>query len=179
MVHRPGKGNPADYLSRNPVLSEQDAHDMAEHYINYLMSEAIPPAISQELLEIETLKDECLQAVIRRISGAIKKENDLSISKGFDHVFDELSVVGQDEKALIMRSNRVVIPLILQRCVVLIAYDGHQGVSKTKELLRSKVWFVGIDKLVEEVIRSCHACQINTKSVSSELVRMSEMPNGP
>jgi hypothetical protein len=173
VVHRPVKGNPADYLSRNPVLSEQDAHDMAEHYINYLMSEAIPPAISQELLEIETSKDECLQAVIRRISGAIKNEND------FDHVFDELSVVGQDEKALIMRSNRVLIPLILQRCVVLIALDGHQGVSKTKELLRSKVWFVGINKLVEEVIRSCHSCQINTKSVSSEPVRMSEMPNGP
>jgi hypothetical protein len=69
-----------------------------------------------------------------------------------------------------MRSNRVVIPLILQRCVVLIAHDGHQGVSKTKELLRSKVWFVGIDRLVEEVIwcqMSCHGCQINTKSVSS------------
>ena len=177
--HRPGKGNPADYLSRNPVLGEQDAHDMAEHYINYLMSEAIPTAISQELLEIETSKDECLQAVIRRINGELKNENDLLISKEFDHVFAELSVVGHDKKALIMRSNRVVIPVILQRCVVLIAHDGHQGVSKTKELLRSKVWFVGIDRLVEEVIRSCHACQINTKSVSSEPVRMSEMPKGP
>ena len=117
MEHRPGKGNPADYLSRNPVLGEQDAHDMAEHYINYLMSEAIPTAISQELLEIETSKDECLQAVIRRINGELKNENDLLISKEFDHVFAELSVVGHDKKALIMRSNRVVVPVILQRCL--------------------------------------------------------------
>jgi len=33
----------------------------------------------------------------------------------------------------------------------------RQGISKTKELLRSKVWFVGIDSRVDEVIQVCHA----------------------
>ena len=100
-------------------------------------------------------------------------------SKWFDRVFDELSVIGCDNKAIVMCANRVVIPSALHRCVVLVAHDGHQGVSKTKDLLRSKVWFIGIDNLVEEVIRSCHACQMNTEKVNSEPVRMSSMPSGP
>ena len=60
-------------------------------------------------------------------------------------------------KAIVMRSYRVIVPAVLQRSVVLLAHDGHQEISKTKELLRSKVWFVGIDSLVDEVIRVCHA----------------------
>ena len=30
---------------------------------------------------------------------------------------------------------------------------------KTKQLIREKVWFPGIDKQVEEVVRSCIPCQ--------------------
>ena len=41
-----------------------------------------------------------------------------------------------------------------------LAHLGHQGIVKTKQLIRDKVWFPGIDKLTEDkvnkTLRSVH-----------------------
>ncbi|CAB4027077.1 Retrovirus-related Pol poly from transposon, partial [Paramuricea clavata] len=39
------------------------------------------------------------------------------------------------------------------------AHKGHQGIVKTKQALRTKVWGPRIDKDAEEFIKHCHACQ--------------------
>ena len=45
--------------------------------------------------------------------------------------------------------------------MVKIAHEGHQGIVRTKQLLRAHVWFPGIDKMVEKHVGKClHvACQ--------------------
>ena len=40
-----------------------------------------------------------------------------------------------------------------------LAHQGHQGLCKTKSLLREHVWFPGMDKLVKEEIDQCIPCQ--------------------
>jgi Integrase zinc binding domain len=50
----------------------------------------------------------------------------------------------------------------LQRRAVQLAHSRHQGVVKTKQLLREKVWFSNIDSTVETIISRCIACQANT-----------------
>ena len=70
-------------------------------------------------------------------------------------------------------------PDSLQRHVILLAHDGHQGIVKTKVLLRSKVWFPNIDKKVESFIATCESCQINTSKISFVPFQMSKMPSGP
>ena len=45
--HRPGCGNPADYLSRNPVSQELETHSIAEDYINYLFASTIPKSLTR------------------------------------------------------------------------------------------------------------------------------------
>lgn len=57
-----------------------------------------------------------------------------------------------------MRQARIVIPGKLQNKIIDIAHEGHQGIHKTKQLLRETVWFPGIDKLVENKIKKCLAC---------------------
>ena len=51
---------------------------------------------------------------------------------------------------------------------------------KTKQLLREKVWFPGIDKQVEHLVKSCLPCQAVTKNPEPkpELL-MSELSDGP
>jgi hypothetical protein len=38
---------------------------------------------------------------------------------------------------------------------------GHQGLTKTKKLLRERVFFFGIDRLVEQVVKECPICELN------------------
>ena len=59
------------------------------------------------------------------------------------------------QDGLILRGNCIVIPESLQSEIIDLAHVGHQGISKTKALIRSRVWFSGIDRLVEDKIKTC------------------------
>ena len=63
------------------------------------------------------------------------------------------------EADLIIRGNRLVIPTKLRQQVISLAHEGHQGLIKTKKLLREKVWFPKIDTLTEKAVKECLACQ--------------------
>lgn len=80
----------------------------------------------------------------------------------FTNFKDEPSVAD----GVILRDHRLVIPKVLHRKVIDIAHQSHQGIVKTKQLIREKVWFPGIDKQVEEVVRSCIPCQASYTGLS-------------
>ena len=63
------------------------------------------------------------------------------------------------EADLIIRGNRLVIPTKLLHQVISLAHEGHQGLIKTKKLLREKVWFPKIDTLTEKAVKEGLACQ--------------------
>jgi hypothetical protein len=60
-----------------------------------------------------------------------------------------------------------------------LAHGGHQGIVKTKALIRSNVWFPGIDARVEQAIKVCVECQVNTDRENYEPMKPSFMPAGP
>ena len=74
---------------------------------------------------------------------------------------------------------RFSIPKSLQERVISICHEGHLGIVKTKQLLRSKVWFSGIDKSVERRVASCIPCQASINTSQREPLKMSPTPNGP
>ena len=51
--------------------------------------------------------------------------------------------------------------------------------SKTKSLLREKVWFPQMDKLVERQLGQCIPCLAATPKNSKEALKMSKLPDGP
>ena len=57
------------------------------------------------------------------------------------------------------------------------AHEGHQGINKTKALLREKVWFPGINKMVEQRVNSYLAFQVATPEVAREPLQMSPLPD--
>ena len=63
--------------------------------------------------------------------------------------------------------------------MVNLAHEGYQGLVKTKSLLREKVWFPHIDKLVESTVKSCEACLIATPECKREPLQMSPLPAAP
>ena len=55
-----------------------------------------------------------------------------------------------------------------------LAHEGHPGIINMKKVLRTKVWWPGIDKDEEKFCKSCYGCQL-----VSELMSRTELPSGP
>lgn len=185
--YKPGKDNPADYMSRHPTykLMASKHEQMAEKYINFLADTDTPSAVTLEEIQEATVQDATLQSVIKLVNTgkwhALKELaepeahlNDLIL---FRNVKDDLCV--NAERNIILKGTQLVIPAKIRKRVVQLAHEGHQGITKTKSFIRSKVWFPGMDKAVEEEVESCIPCQANTNRSVKEPLSMSELPKGP
>ncbi len=80
---------------------------------------------------------------------------------------------------MLLKSDRIVVPAALQERIVDIAHEGHMGIVKTKALLREKVWFPCMDKMVESKIKACLPCQVVTPMYIREPLKMSVLPDNP
>ena len=78
-----------------------------------------------------------------------------------------------------LRGSRIVIPKALQDRAISIAHEGHQGLVKTKQLLREKIWFPRTDDSVKQKIDKCIACQVNSSGNHSDPLQMSTLPPEP
>ena len=181
-----GETNPADYLSRHPAKNAaQTTHQqkVAEEYINYLATTSTPKALKTQDIEAATQADATLQGIAEAIVKGnwhlvVKRPSvDPTEFRLLERVKDELAVSASGN--LILRGTRIVIPKSLQEHVVNLAHEGHQGLVKTKSLLREKVWFPNIDKLVESKVQSCSACLITTPECKREPLQMSPLPAAP
>jgi len=174
IVHRPGKWNIADYLSRHPIKSD-DKNELekdTESYVSFVSEHAIPKSVSREVLLDETNKDEVLCKLKTKLNGDILSQEDSIATKPFDRVFSEISVTSD---GLVLRGKRIVIPDALIDSVLKIAHEGHLGIVKTKSLIRTKIWFPDMDKRVEKLIEACLACQLEGKG-SCEPIKSTNMP---
>ena len=72
-----------------------------------------------------------------------------------------------------------MIPTAPQQRATSLAHEGHQGIVKTKKLLREKVWFPGIDQKVAQMIEGCIACQANGRENCPQPLQMSTLPPAP
>ncbi|GFN77286.1 transposon ty3-g Gag-Pol polyprotein [Plakobranchus ocellatus] len=113
-----------------------------------------------------TSQDGQLQAVLTAITTG-KWTGNLLLT--FKTLKDELST----HDGVILRQNRIVIPKVLQKQVVKLTHASHQGVVKTKQLIREKAWFPGIHKIIEDHLKGCLPCQasVNTPKQSDPLHR--------
>ena len=173
LEYRPGKSNPADYMSRHPC-TKPSRDNAAEAYIAYISQHAVPKAMSINEVKCATQTCPILQQVMIAIqSGRWWGSPDLSPYVRFR---DEFSIID----GVILRDHRLVIPSSLQHRVVDIAHQSHQGIVKTKQLIREKVWFPGIDKLVEQVVKSCIPCQVSLPGPNKrEPVSTTTLPSEP
>ena len=80
---------------------------------------------------------------------------------------------------LVLRGERIVVPHKRREAMVKIAHEGHQGIVRTKQLLRAHVWFPGMDTMVEKHVRKCLACQSTTPCHTREPLQMTDLPRGP
>ena len=66
--------------------------------------------------------------------------------------------IGIDANCL-FRGSQVIIPTKLRPQVLAELHSGHPGIVRMKGLARSRVWWPGLAKQVEQEVHGCHACQ--------------------
>ena len=158
LTYRPGKdaANPADFISRRPDKSTPFPDNVAEHYVSYLCNNVIPKAMTLPEVKTKTKNDSTMQKPARAI-----ETNDWSDPA--------------------VKPYTTVQPQTLQRQAIELAHTGHQGIVKTKRLLREKVWFSSIDRMVQERIKNCIPCQAATQATipKQEPLNMTALPKAP
>ena len=129
--------------------------------------QAVPVALRFKEIEEVSFQDEELEVVRKGLeTGHWSKA-----PKAYELVSYELACIGQ----VVLRGTRIVVPRKLRKRVLDLAHQGHQGIVKTKERLRSKVWWPEIDKEAEKKCRECLGCQMVSKHVPPPLIKPTEI----
>ena len=58
-------------------------------------------------------------------------------------------------------------------------HEGHLGIVGTRQNLRSKVYWPGMDKAAEKHCKSCHGCQLVAQPNPPEPIRSTALPDAP
>ena len=146
------------------------------NYDNFVACNAISRSMSIEEVVNATKSDAELQALIHLIRNdtCTSNVNEWEKLKAiYSRVFSELCV---NDEGVVLCGHRIVLPTSLRLPALRIAHEGHQGVSKTKALVRTKIWFPGIDNLVEELMADCLQCELNDNSTNFQPIQSTEMP---
>ena len=121
--------------------------------------------------------------VLRKVQDAIRdntweqltQDTDPDIKK-FVAVKDELSIID----GLLYRGDAIVVPKALQQKVAAKAHNiGHQGETRTKELIKTRFWWSGLGADVQEVVRKCPQCQRITPTHRKEPIKHEPLPDRP
>ncbi|KAL5500080.1 hypothetical protein EMCRGX_G011580 [Ephydatia muelleri] len=157
-----------DHKPLVPLLGSKNLEDLPLRNI---------PTSEPKMLEIKQAqqKDEICQKVIQYCQEGWP---DKSLVKGewkqFFHVASELSV----EDGLLLRGNRIVIPMALRAPVLNRLHEGHLGINKCRDRARESVWWPGLNRELEVKISMCTKC-IKSHSQKPEPLMMSKLPDLP
>ena len=172
VIYRPGSTNIADVLSRLNSVQQKDSSGEEADFVRVIVEESTPVAMTAKEVERESEKDPELCSVRHYIQSSdwsqCKMPHYLSVK-------NELCVLGK----LVMRGTRILIPQSLRSEELRLAHEGHQGIVKMKNRLRTKVWWPKMDHDAEKVCKSCHGCQVVGEFCAPEPMQRVEPPSGP
>lgn len=161
----PGRDNVvADLLSRSvsphPVTHTHTDSEHAEQDMVQMLHTPLQTTVSlQELKEASEL-----DPVLSQLRDYIQN--------GWPHkVPDELAPFSRVKQELscwnetcVARGLCTVIPTALRARVLTMAHEGHLGIVKLKQRCRDLVWWPGIDKEIEALVKDCSACLLSGKT---------------
>ena len=163
LKHLAGESMPCDYGSRHPFsianLAEEEQEKLGcdtgkKIYVRKIDISNSPDAILPADIRQAGEKDATYQRIQKEVNagyGPTKK-----IPMAYKRVWNELCVI----EGILHKGDKIVLPnsrteeghgSIRERALD-IAHEGHIGMSETKQFLRSKVWFPGMDEKVNELV---------------------------
>ncbi|XP_064109047.1 uncharacterized protein K02A2.6-like [Macrobrachium nipponense] len=160
----------ADALSRLPV---DKAPEQYEESI-LLISAYNSPITAKEIAQ-GTKKDPVLSKVVQSlITGRDICAEDANC-KPYKEIWNELSVTQE----CILRGSRVVIPNALRNRVLSEIHADHQGIVRSKSIARTYVWWTGVDRDIENLVKKCMNCALQQNNPIPTRMHPWELPRYP
>ena len=154
--YSPGRDNPADYFSWKPVSGSSEGETLAtetEEYVNNILLDAVPNSISLQEVTIESLRDPAIQRLVECIR--LDRWTGVEGIARYSKVRLELTC----KTGIVMRGHRIVLPQALRSRAIMLAHASHMGMTRTKQYVRAKLWWPGLDDDIECAVKSCGICQ--------------------
>jgi len=176
--YRAGSQMISDYCSRHPI-QEQIPDSVAEDYVNFLASNTVPKSLNLSEVARATQKDCVIECVIQAVQNNAWHKQMCSQTDSYRrylNIREELTVVSLSDGQVLLRGTRLCIPDALQKHVVDLAHEGHQGRVRCKSLLRETCWFPYMDKLIDDKCKQCIPCMSASTETMQEPVKPSPLP---
>ena len=149
----------ADMLSRAPTNTPTGAdhvlHQEANIFINTMIQRL--PATDEQLEEIKRQQEEdvvCNQIKRYCREGWPAKQEVAGAVQPYYSVSAEISIAN----GLLLRGNRIIIPASMRLSMLDKVHTGHQGVTKCRERARQSIWWPGLSRQLDELVKNCPEC---------------------
>ena len=146
----------ADAMSRLPLSSSNDDDDNeqnAEDIFHMSQIEYLP--MTHVDIQRETKRDKTLSQVYEQVQNGWQFHPKGSLLAPFYSRRNELTI----HQGCLLWGIRVVLPSKLQSKVLNLLHSTHPGIVRMKSLARSYVFWPGIDKDIEQLVKQCSGCQ--------------------
>ncbi|KAG7310777.1 hypothetical protein JYU34_003593 [Plutella xylostella] len=168
--------NTADCLSRMISAHKSDSVKLGEQpeqtYLHFA-SDAL--LLDYNDLKKITQRDPLLSRVISYVKDGWPKETEIKELKPFFNRKNEIYI----ELGCLMWGHRVIIPSECRSKVLKELHDSHMGVTKTKAISRSYVWWPGIDEAIAETCARCAVCAAVADAPPAHAPRAWPWPDRP
>ena len=178
--HIPGKELIiADMLSRAPsgmpTPSDHLLHQEANVFVNMVI-QGLPASdkLLEEIRQHQEEEEACKQVKTYCKEGWPTRQEVPGAVLPFYSVSAEMSV----ENDLLLRGRRIVIPSCMRLSMLDKLHTGHQGITKCRERARESVWWPGLSKQLEELVKNCPECTKSQKQRAQPLI-VSSFPELP
>ncbi len=165
----------ADALSRLPLPEMLEETPIPGDTIKLMeLLEAIPLHSGQ--IREWTRRDPVLSKVHQYALG--NWPNITCPSKELQPYFNRRTEISVEDGCLLW-GTRVIVPPKGRAQVLAVLHEAHPGISRTKSLARSYVWWPGLDQEIEEQVKQCGKCQQNQKTPAEAPLHPWEWPGQP
>ena len=158
--HVPGKDlTAADTLSRAPISDPSVQDEALQQKVQVFLDVLIGslPATERRIQEIKFCqeRDQVCQMITQFCQNGWPEKHCLKGEiKKYISVKAELWI----KENLLLRGNRIVVPLDLRVDILAEIHSGHQGKTKCLARARQSVWWPGINKQLEDLVDNCEEC---------------------